>query len=160
MENKNISQLIIGLVIGGIVVGGLFYFQSTNKNIATNDLSVEELFTKKQECLGYEPRVVALINAKNENGSGLRYWEIFYSPKANSCLYVTAQSSQDDLGTTQYWTLNDVLTNQVLFSTTATLGKAGGDSDAFLESLQAYKVEMDKFVGTVKEYGGNGNYAE
>ena len=159
MENKNISQLIIGLVVGGIVVGGLFYFQS-NKNVAIKDLSVEELFTKKQECLGYEPRVVALINAKNENSSGLRYWEIFYSPKANSCLYVTAQSSQDNFGTTQYWTLNDVLTNQVLFSTTATLGKAGGDSDAFLESLQAYKVEMDKFVGTVKEYGGNGNYAE
>src|SRR3989344_2364465 len=157
MENKNISQLIIGLVVGGILVGGLFYFQS-NKNVAIKDLSVEELFTKKQECLGYEPRVVALINAKNENSSGLRYWEIFYSPKANSCLYVTAQSSQDNFGTTQYWTLNDVLTNQVLFSTTATLGKAGGDSDAFLESLQTYKIEMDKFVGTVKEYGGNGNY--
>lgn len=158
-NNKNYNQLLIGLVLGGIIVGGFFYFQSADKDQIEN-LSTEAVFAKKQECLGYEPRVVALVNAKNENGAGLRYWEIFYSPKANSCLYVTAQVSQDDFGTTQYWTLNDVLTNQVLFSTTATLGKAGGDSDAFLESLQTYKVEMDKFTGTVKEYGGNGNYAE
>ena len=66
--------LIVSLLLCGIVLG----WCSLQKW-----LSQDELFEKKQECLSYQTNILENINR------GDILMQIFYSPKINSCLYIT-----------------------------------------------------------------------
>jgi len=72
----------------------------------TNKLSQDELFEKKQECVGHRDAIEKISKEK--------YWdvgydfveEIFYSPKLNSCLYT--------INETNTWWIYDFFSNKAV----------------------------------------------
>ena len=118
--------------------------------ISSTALGDEKLFQKKQECQKYAPQIEKKLEASGSYNSetGLQTFshleKTFYSPKANSCLYV-AQEWWIIGGkpNSEIWTLVDALSGEALLSDIREVNKNKPEyfsqQKAFEELLKDYE---------------------
>jgi len=109
-----ITILSLSTLLIGIFFGHFF----TNK--PANDTQLD-YFSKKQECSKYKALIETKLNEENasfEKTEIVNYLEkIFYSPKVNSCLYITTQQIYfDGKITAETYELSDALSDELLLS--------------------------------------------
>lgn len=78
------KKSLLLIFLAAIVLAGCS-MSTTPKSTMTTD----QLFQKKQECAQYKDKIEKELaeQTDKENGKYMILKEIFYSPKANSCLY-------------------------------------------------------------------------
>jgi outer membrane murein-binding lipoprotein Lpp len=113
--------------------------QQNNENTSASAESNEDLFAKKQECQKYLSSIQKNLEKRDEELSsytspqkwttGYSYLEkVFYSKKANSCLYkwetylITQRGSEQSRSGDAFY-LDDALTGQTVVAVFATWGQ-------------------------------------
>jgi hypothetical protein len=149
MEKK--KNLIIFGLVALLAISVFFNLKGvTSKEITTQDVAGnrpinESLFQKKQDCAVYKKQLEDKFEKNNNSELPLEYNyldKVFYSPKANSCLYVysgTFGLKAADRNRTLY--LADALSGEIILQTTVTSegnfdGKAQSD---FYEQVKPYE---------------------
>lgn len=106
-----------------------------------------DLFEKKQDCQRYEKEISEKVKSNNfyvakTNANSYNYLQkIFYSPKANSCLYVYLEVTYvNEKREWDSFTLVDALTNNIISSNLI----KWGESD--------YPAKKQNFDDLIKEY--------
>ncbi|KND51239.1 MAG: hypothetical protein ABA06_02925 [Parcubacteria bacterium C7867-001] len=103
------------------------YFNFENRTTSATEkvatVSQDELFQKKQECQGYQTSIEAKLKTLDFYNPDTNYQtthflkEIFFSPKANTCLYIEQEwGLQNNKLVDEIYTLNDALTGEILTS--------------------------------------------
>lgn len=110
----------------------------TNKSIQLNN---EALFQKKQECQKYRQEIEKRLNERgNTLSDGTRLYfvlnKIFYSPKANSCLYIATMEGGSD----EAWFLEDALSGEGLLYRRCPIG------------AQDFAQQKKSFYDMVRDY--------
>lgn len=125
--DKNKLILPISIVIGCIILGAFFYAAQVNKQRSIEKQQEAEIakdkkaeyLKRKIECEKYTEEVKKEMNPIDFSEFGISDWVpdsfelIFYSPKDNSCLYVTQRFRND--GEREYFIYN-VLTKSKITS--------------------------------------------
>lgn len=147
---KNITTIILSAIILVVLsfAGGFKYRDIVSKEPTNSQTTnTNELFSKKVECQKYENDVEAKLRDSDVDikETGAQTYnalnKIFYSPKANSCLYVTTETMFVNGKTTfETPTLRDVLSGETLLS-----GIREPGQDDYLD-------RMKQFEDGVKEY--------
>lgn len=150
MDKKN---LIIGILVVVLGVSAYFNFQekrTSNDQIESSQssqLSEENLFQKKQECQQYRTQIEAKLKELDffnpETGyQGVNFLEkLFYSPKANTCLYVAKDwGFVNKKLTWETLTLNDALTGEIITSSLREMG-----SQEYLQRKQAFDDYLKEY---------------
>lgn len=148
MKNKPVIIISAIVLIAFAFIAGFKYRNirfktSTNSQTANNN----ELFAKKTECQKYQDDVEKKLNDSDafvaETGAQMvnKFDKIFYSPKANSCLYVSTQITfVKGKRTIEMPTLKDALSGETLLSGI----REWNTSD--------YEAQVNRFEAGVKEY--------
>ncbi len=148
MKNKStiVLSAIILLALGftaGLKYRDLFSKSPTN----SQTVNTNELFAKKTECQKYQNDIEKKLNDSDifvpETGAQTvnTFDKIFYSPKANSCLYVSTDIMfVNGKRTSEIPTLRDALSGETLLSG---IREWGADN---------YFDRMEQFETGVKEY--------
>jgi len=131
MNNKNI---IIGTLAVLLIISAYFNWQSygapSNQAQVKSDVAASEnLFQKKQECEQYRSGIEAKLEGLSLYNPDTKYQstnfleKLFYSPKANTCLYVAKNwGLVNNKLTYETLTLEDALTGEMLTSSMREVG--------------------------------------
>jgi hypothetical protein len=150
MEQKiNKNYIILALIIL-LVISLFFNFQKSDK-ITEDDQSQidnEALFQKKQDCQKYKTEIEQKLESLNFSNPSTNYQsvnilkEIFFSPKANSCLYIAEEWGWEN-GKIRWETvtLEDALTSEVISSSLREMGSEDylSQKTAFNNLIEDYK---------------------
>ena len=87
-------------------------------NCEEEKISKDELFKKNQECYKYkkdiEERIVSENNEKEDERFTYSLESIFYSPEANSCLYIKVRELNSSYGKDLYDVMSDNYHSKIL----------------------------------------------
>lgn len=100
-------------------------------------------FSKKQECNKYQGQIRELLKdrtVKSEN-STFKLIKIFYSPKLNSCAYLSLEDSSRDGRFFEKYDLNDALTGEIIISS----GVWTLEDDTYLERKDNFFSDLEKY---------------
>ena len=87
MDNKNKVIIVLVLVL---IISAYYNFKPNNFSIQTTKTQGVS-FEKKQECASYKKQIEDKFEKNNNGDIAIEYYyldRIFYSTKADSCLYV------------------------------------------------------------------------
>jgi len=148
------KNLIIGILV--ILLGVSVYFNFQKENVPseqqnkapqTSRLSDDDLFQKKQECQQYREQIeaklkeLAFFNPDTGYQSTSFLEKLFFSPKANTCLYVVKEWGLVNKKLTwETLTLNDALTGEIL---TSSLREVGNKD--YLQRKQAFEEYLKDY---------------
>jgi len=94
---------------------------SQNKSEVTKEDLAKEHFAKKMECNKLQDNIQRELKSNYPN-SGVTQFQIFYSPKRNSCVHAYQATVPVDKGGYVDYTIMDSLSGEQLFSQTAPAG--------------------------------------
>jgi len=118
--DKNKLVLPISILLGCIILGGFFYASQLSKQQSIEKqqaVKIEEdkkadYFKKKIECEEYAESIKKEIDESNKGLFAMSiesFKTIFYSPKDNSCLYVTHRFPENR----EYFIYNALTKNKI-----------------------------------------------
>lgn len=144
MDKKNIIIVLLVIALG---VSVYFNFQEKRadngqkKVFQPNQLSAENLFQKKQECQSYRVQIEAKLKELDFFNPDTGYQsahfleKLFFSSKANTCLYVEKEwGFVNKKLTWETLILNDALTGEILTSSMREMG-----SKNYLQQEQGFE---------------------
>jgi len=138
MPKKPILNVIMLCVLGISIAFNIFYI--------IRGRTLDDQFKKKITCARIRPQVRAEIDEANIETKVLvatgTMGELFYSPKANSCLFVLSATSIFDGSVTTRFLLKDALTGEAIY-TRDTKGK----DNVFGSTVQR---EFDDYIAQYK----------
>ena len=146
-QNWLVLLLILLLAVATFMGYGYFNKYKNLQNKLEITKTQDDLFQKRQDCASYTPEIerelknLDFSNPKTQADIYHYLERVFYSPKANSCLYVEKEITTVN-GNMEWvsYTLYDVLTKQIITSSLMEWGSS------------EYQKKEEAFNNYVKEY--------
>lgn len=130
MNFKLISSVVLFTIVGA--VSYCFFINSAIEPVPTESKQVVSYFEKNQKCFDSKSFVEQEIRLVNDENWNERFIEIFYSPKHDSCLYIT------EINSDTWKPLKRLMDYKTV---------AGGEPIDFCEYVSSdiiYEIELDK----------------
>ncbi len=124
-KTKNIIILVLAVFLAISLYSNFQpkFEASQNESVDIKKVTPEELFNKKQECAKYKLQLEKKLKEEyfesSQTGAQMSHYleKIFYSPKANSCLYIENEWTLiNGKLTFEAYNLRDVLTGETIVS--------------------------------------------